>query len=95
MPSTVLDAIAPTISELARCIACKAPLLGRDLCPSCDRAYATRDGITEASEPPRGRNRVVAAFYDGPGWTRFRKWERLFLALQGAPDRRECRFSVI
>jgi len=26
---------------------------------------------------------VAAAFYDGPGWTRFRSWENLFLTLQG------------
>lgn len=35
----------------------------------------------------RGRNRVAEAFYDGPGWQRFRRWERLFLKLQGGEGR--------
>ena len=30
-----------------------------------------------------GRNRIAAAFYDGPGWPRFQPWERLFLWFQG------------
>jgi SAM-dependent methyltransferase len=34
-----------------------------------------------------GRNRVAAAFYDGPGWKRFRRWEQAFLWLQGGVKR--------
>ena len=37
-----------------------------------------------------GRNRIVAAFYDGPGWIRFRKWERLFLGSRGERGGRGC-----
>ncbi len=35
----------------------------------------------------RGRNRVAEAFYNGPGWRRFRFWERLFLKVQGGETR--------
>ena len=45
------------------------------------------DGIWEQIGPLAGRNRVAAAFYDGPSWAAFRKWERLFLAFQGGARR--------
>lgn len=45
--------------------------------------FPTREGIVEAIGPLTGRNRIAAAFYDGPGWRRFRPWEHGFLALQG------------
>jgi SAM-dependent methyltransferase len=48
---------------------------------------ATRDGILDAIGPLTGRNRIVAAFYDGSGWRRFRLWERLFLTFQGGQAR--------
>lgn len=35
----------------------------------------------------RGRNRVAESFYNGPGWARFRFWERLFLKVQGGEAR--------
>jgi SAM-dependent methyltransferase len=37
--------------------------------------------------PLTGRNRIVAEFYEGPSWQRFRPWERLFLAVQGGQKR--------
>jgi SAM-dependent methyltransferase len=46
-----------------------------------------RGGIVEAIGPLTGRNRVAAAFYDGPGWLRFRPWEHAFLALQGGQEK--------
>ena len=46
-----------------------------------------RDGIVDAIGTLSGRNRIAAAFYDGPGWRRFRPWETLFLALQGGQKR--------
>src|SRR5215212_9939877 len=49
--------------------------------------FPERDGIVEAIGPLTGRNRVAAAFYDGPGWRRFRPWEHAFLALQGGQER--------
>jgi SAM-dependent methyltransferase len=45
--------------------------------------YPEHEGILEAIGPLTGRNRIAAAFYDGPGWHRFRPWERFFLAFQG------------
>ncbi len=93
MSSTVSDAASPTVRDLAWCIACKTPLEGRERCSSCGRSYPTRDDVTEAGDPPRGRNRIVAAFYDGPGWARFRKWERLFLMFQGGA--RRARMSIL
>ena len=41
------------------------------------------DGIRDRIGPLAGRNRINAAFYDGPSWARFRPWERLFLTFQG------------
>jgi len=83
----------PKLRELACCIDCGTPLRGRDRCPGCERVYETRDDITRAIGPLRGRNGIVAAFYDGPGWVRFRKWERLFLTLQGGA--RRARMSIL
>lgn len=51
------------------------------------------DGILEAIGALEGRNRTAAAFYDGPGWAKFRKWERLFLAIQGGA--RRARMSIL
>ncbi len=49
--------------------------------------FAVRGGIVEAIGRLDARNRAAAAFYDGPGWRRFRPWERLFLALHGGERR--------
>ncbi|AMV38759.1 class I SAM-dependent methyltransferase [Planctomyces sp. SH-PL62] len=49
--------------------------------------FPARDGIVEAIGPLSGRNRVAAAFYDGPEWARFRPWEHAFLSLQGGQER--------
>jgi SAM-dependent methyltransferase len=83
----------PRISELARCLHCRATLHGSDACPGCGRTFSTVEGILEAIGPLEGRNRTVAAFYDGPGWIKFRKWERLFLAIQGGAKR--ARMSIL
>jgi SAM-dependent methyltransferase len=42
---------------------------------------------TECGSGLRGRNRISEAFYNGPGWVRFRPWERLFLKVQGGEAR--------
>ena len=49
--------------------------------------FTARGGIVEAIGQLSGRNSVAAAFYDGPGWRRFRPWEHAFLALQGGQRR--------
>src|SRR4051812_37224285 len=84
---------APTAAALSRCLDRLDELNGSDRCPACGRAFPTTDGILEAIGPLEGRNRIVAAFYDGPGWIRFRKWERLFLTLQGGA--RRARMSIL
>ena len=73
--------------EWMRCVNCGVSLGGRELCAGCGRDYPERRGIIAAMAPLDGRNRVAAAFYDGPGWRRFRPWERLFLTLQGGQRR--------
>jgi SAM-dependent methyltransferase len=78
---------APSISELARCISCGMRLLGEARCPGCAREFTSRGGILDAIGPLSGRNRIVAAFYDGPGWVKFRLWEQGFLVLQGGVRR--------
>ena len=85
--SDALLATAPSILERARCIVCETRLGGESSCPRCGRAFPSRDGILEAIGPLSGRNRIVAAFYDGPGWRRFQHWERGFLLLQGGARR--------
>jgi SAM-dependent methyltransferase len=55
-------------------------------CPFRER-YPEREGIRDAIGPLIGRNRIAAAFYDGPGWVRMRPWERLFLTFQGGQTR--------
>jgi len=77
----------PRASSLAICLDCGRRLRGLDACPGCGRAYPERDGILAAIGPLEGRNRVAAVFYDGPGWERFRPWERMFLRLQGGRAR--------
>jgi SAM-dependent methyltransferase len=41
------------------------------------------NGILQAIGPLSGRNRIAAAFYDGPNWRRFKFWENVFLWFQG------------
>jgi SAM-dependent methyltransferase len=83
----------PSVTDLARCLDCRTALLGSENCPICGRSFPAADGILEAIRPLEGRNRTVAAFYDGPGWSRFRKWERIFLAIQGGA--RRARLSIL
>lgn len=86
MPATSPET-RTALADLAVCLDCRAPLSGRESCPDCGRPHPIREGILEAIGPLEGRNRINAAFYDGPGWVRFRKWERLFLTLQGGARR--------
>jgi len=86
MPATRHETSA-ALADLAVCLGCRAPLSGGEKCPACGRSYRMRDQILETIGPLEGRNRINAAFYDGPGWIRFRKWERLFLTLQGGARR--------
>ena len=83
-----------TIAELATCLECGGRLGTRSRCDRCGRSFAVRDDILDAIGPLEGRNRIVADFYDGPGWPRFRKWERLFLASQWGGTRR-ARMSIL
>ena len=84
--STAADRPAAPIGPLSRCIDCGAAMV--DLaCASCGRSYTVRGGIVEAIGPLQGSNRIVASFYDGPGWRRFRPWERAFLRSQGGTRR--------
>jgi SAM-dependent methyltransferase len=94
MSSSLTETASPTLSELACCIVCGTLLRGHDHCPGCARSYESPDNdIAQAIGALRGRNRIVAAFYDGPGWICFRKWERLFLMLQGGA--RRARMSIL
>jgi SAM-dependent methyltransferase len=87
LSTTNTNASALSIGEIARCPACHAPLDPEARCSGCAREYVARAGILEAIGPLTGRNRVVASFYDGPGWVKFRPWEQGFLILQGGVRR--------
>lgn len=78
---------APRLLEIASCLACGSRLSGLDTCAKCGRHYPISHEIVSIIDELRGRNRIAASFYDGPGWARFRRWERLFLKLQGGEDR--------
>lgn len=54
MSTSLTETAKPSIADLACCINCKTPLLGRNLCPACNRAHETRDGVTQAIGPLRG-----------------------------------------
>ncbi|ODT96674.1 MAG: methylase [Planctomycetes bacterium SCN 63-9] len=82
-----------TIKELATCLSCGGVLAADSSCGPCGRAYPVRDDILDAIGELKGRNQVVATFYDGSGWPRFRKWERLFLTCQGGA--RRARMSIL
>jgi SAM-dependent methyltransferase len=77
----------PRLAEIAACIACGTRLAGSERCPGCGRAYPESHGIVSILDELKGRNRIAGAFYDGPGWARFRTWERLFLKVQGGEAR--------
>jgi SAM-dependent methyltransferase len=87
LSTTSSTASALSISELARCLSCNARLDREARCSGCAREYIVREGILETIGPLSGRNRVVASFYDGPGWVKFRPWEQGFLMLQGGVRR--------
>ncbi len=78
---------APPIAGLARCISCGGRLNAEMQCALCGRSYPNRGGFFEALDNLSGRNRIAAAFYDGPGWVKFRKWERGFLMVHGGARR--------
>jgi SAM-dependent methyltransferase len=92
-PASLPRTTSPSISDLARCLSCGQPLMGQAHCRECGRAYPFRDGIMEAIGPLSGRNRIVADFYDGPGWARFRPWEQAFLMVQGGV--RKARMEIL
>ena len=73
--------------EFATCPDCGGALGGSETCRPCGRRFPESGGIIHFVDVPRGRNRVAADFYDGPGWDRFRAWERLFLKVQGGEAR--------
>ncbi len=93
MPSQTIRDSSPLLADLACCLDCRTPLHGAGACPACWRPHPEDDGVLEAIGPLEGRNHIVAAFYDGPGWIRFRKWERLFLTMQGGA--RRARMSIL
>lgn len=78
---------AATSLDLAICLECRRPLSGSPACLGCGAVAQTRGGVLHAIGPLEGRNAVAAAFYAGPGWTRFRPWEHAFLWTQGGPNR--------
>jgi SAM-dependent methyltransferase len=73
--------------EIAACLDCGSGLVGLEACPGCGRRYPESHGIVSMIDELQGRNRIAAAFYDGSGWSRFRRWERLFLQVQGGESR--------
>ncbi len=78
---------APRLAEIAACLDCGTGLAGLEACPGCGRRYPESRGIVSILDGLRGRNKIAGAFYDGPGWARFRRWERLFLQVQGGEAR--------
>lgn len=82
-PIELTQTSRPSIADVVRCLGCAHPLRGDDRCPACGREFLARDGILDAIGTLASRNRIVADFYDGPGWVKFRPWEQAFLMFQG------------
>ena len=89
-----LASAAGPLASIARCVGCGRALRGSTTCPGCGRAFPVVDGLFEAIGPLRGTNRVAAAFYEGPSWSRFKRSEAFFLRLQG-PGVRAARDQVL
>lgn len=87
MPPSLSWPETATVLDLARCPACGQGLHGRRDCSECASPVVVEDGILEAIGELSGNNAVAAAFYDGPGWTRFRPWEHRFLRLVGGREK--------
>jgi len=83
---------ATTDAGLLRCLDCGGAIEA-PACPGCGRGYPESGGIVEAIGPLGGTNRIAADFYEGPGWARFRPWERAFLIAQGGT--RRARMQVL
>ena len=77
----------PRILDLARCLEYGASLGRIESYPGCERLYPASNGVLTILDALRGRNRIAANFYDGPGWIKFRRWERMFLKVQGGEAR--------
>lgn len=92
-PAGLSQAATPSILDLARCLSCGGLLRGDERCLECGRLYLCRGGIMEAIGPLSGRNQIVADFYDGPGWVKFRRWEQAFLIAQGGV--RKARMEIL
>jgi ubiquinone/menaquinone biosynthesis C-methylase UbiE len=68
------------VDAALRCLRCHAGLdAAPGSCRVCGRAYPVEDGVWRACDELIGKNRVTAAFYDGPGFQRFRPYEFLWL----------------
>jgi ubiquinone/menaquinone biosynthesis C-methylase UbiE len=93
LPAALEHRASLTVADLARCISCGHSITGDSHCPECGRAYPLNDGIIEAIGPLSGRNRIVAEFYDGPGWVKFRPWEQGFLMACGGV--RKARMEIL
>ncbi len=70
-----------------QCVDCGAPMDRPadqpPTCGRCGRSYPTHDGILTALGELSGNNRITQAFYNGPGFQKFRFWEQLFLWYAG------------
>lgn len=84
---TIEDSTEMSIQSRLRCLNCGSAMSCSLRCISCDRTYQEKDGIVEAIGRLTGQNRIAAEFYDGPGWVKFRPWEKMFLTLQGGQKR--------
>jgi SAM-dependent methyltransferase len=90
---TLPEAPRPAAS-LARCLGCAVALEASLRCARCGREYPEVDGILHAIGPLTGTNKIAAAFFDSPNWTRFKFWERVFLVIHG-PGQARARWKVL
>lgn len=81
------------LNDLVRCLDCRSSVNDETTCTGCGRRYLSIDGLLRMIDPLSGRNAIAADFYEGPGWVRFRPWERLFLRLVGGE--RPARMEVL
>ncbi len=87
LPSATTPEAVASILDLARCLACGASFRANRAVSGAGRLIRLERASSRRSAPFRGRNRIAADFYDGPGWRRFQPWEQGFLIFQGGVRR--------
>ena len=79
--------------DLVHCLDCGGALNAALSCSACGRVYEEVEGVLQMIDPLSHRDAIAANFYDGPGWVKFRPWERMFLRCVGGE--KQARLEIL